>query len=648
MAILIYSQYSNTKTVLSLSKELTDNISSVIITETLNHLEPAERIAKIGSEVVGNKVVCSEKNILAEQYLVSLIKTLPGHSMIYFGDKNGTFIEAFKSENGLHKTKVIRRDGAKVTEINNYRNAHGEIVKSVEIKDSVYDPRERPWYTGAVKAKSVHWSDVYIFHHGEQPGITVSAPIFNNSGEIEGVFGVDIELKFLSQFLQKVKGNKPGGVYIVNKNNDLIGLSEPSSIIIKDKGKFRPAKIGEVDKDWLNSSYLEYKKSGLKKLSYEYNSEDYLARFTDFPDSFGKKWALGIVIPQDYILSEVKKVNFFTIVVTLIILVISIIIVTIISNQISKPIIQITKESKLIERLDFDHDFKVKSSILEIQDLIEAIATMKVGLSDFKKYVPENLVRQLIEKKEGAKVGGVEKNVSILFSDIANFTSITEKHSPEELIPYLTEYFDKLSNIITGNLGTIDKYIGDSIMAFWNAPLDDSKHPYNACKSALQCKKKIDAMSVFPFGIKSMITMPTRFGIHTGHAIVGNVGSSDRMNYTVLGDSVNLASRLEGLNKKYGTTVLVSEDVYKETFELFIYRPIDVVRVKGKTAAVKIFELMDYKDANSNLSNLAELFGEAFELYLNQQWSDALKLLKKTDKIYPNDSVTKIFTDRGC
>src|SRR3990167_996157 len=216
---------------------------------------------------------------------------------------------------------------------------------------------------------------------------------------------------------------------------------------------------------------------------------------------------------------------------------------------------------------------------------------MKQSLRSFQKYVPAALVRQLIKLGTAAEVGGEKKSMAFLFSDIRDFTTISERLNPSDLAKYICDYFDALSSIIIANRGTIDKYIGDAIMAFWGAPLPEADPCRQAAKSALECVRRLENLNE-KWQLEGRPELFTRFGIHVGDAIVGNFGSSERLNYTAIGDVTNTASRLEGINKIYGTQILVSDAVYRVIKEQFVLRLVDCVILKGKNEPSYIYELI--------------------------------------------------------
>ncbi len=328
-------------------------------------------------------------------------------------------------------------------------------------------------------------------------------------------------------------------------------------------------------------------------------------------------------------------------------IIISVCIALLISRSISRPITKISDETNRIKEFDLSGDLNIKSSIFEIQLISKSLTAMKNGLLAFKKYVPADLVRQLIQTGQEAKLGGKKKELSIFFSDIAGFTSISEIMPAEDLMMHLSKYLNELSQIIQNQRGTIDKYMGDAIMAFWGAPVEDENHAINACQAALLCQAKLRELNTL-WKKNGLPLFPTRIGINTGEIIVGNLGSSERLNYTIIGDNVNLASRLEGVNKLYGTQIIVNQTTYEKAKSEFIFRPVDIVAVKGKNESIKIFELISKKDSPevAKYKNFSEEFTRAFGAYLNQEWKSALMIFQKLAVEYPTDRVVEIYIKR--
>lgn len=264
----------------------------------------------------------------------------------------------------------------------------------------------------------------------------------------------------------------------------------------------------------------------------------------------------------------------------------------------------------------------------------------------FQQYLSPSVVNAVTKDPSKLKLGGEEKSLSILFSDIRGFTSISEALTPVELVHLLNEYFNEMTEIITEtNGGTLDKFIGDAIMAFWGAPVEIDNHAEKSCLSALGMMEGLKKLRV-KWDVEGKPPVDIGIGINTANVVVGNMGSDRRFDYTVMGDGVNLASRLEGINKTYGTNIIISEFTEQELSDNFIRREVDLVRVKGKLKPVKIYELMGLRGTGDGMMEKASMFLKGIELYEERKWKEAEELLKKLLDTYPDDGPSKVYIER--
>jgi len=280
----------------------------------------------------------------------------------------------------------------------------------------------------------------------------------------------------------------------------------------------------------------------------------------------------------------------------------------------------------------------------------------------FQQYLSPEVVHEIIKDPSKLKLGGEEKTLSILFSDVRGFTSISEKLKPDELVKLLNEYFNAMTEVITNiHRGTLDKFIGDAIMAFWGAPVDLPDHSLRACLSALGMIQKLKELQE-KWIHEGKPKVEIGVGINTGLVVVGNMGSDTRFDYTVMGDAVNLASRLEGLTRIYGVNIIVSEftlsSIQNLSLPLFskgkqvgfvdeiLTRELDCVRVKGKEKPIKIYELIDEKSSSISKSELIEIFHSGLKCYKERQWEKGIEKFKEALKIEPNDMPSKIYLER--
>ncbi len=318
----------------------------------------------------------------------------------------------------------------------------------------------------------------------------------------------------------------------------------------------------------------------------------------------------------------------------------------ILARRISKPLLLLEADMSRIQAFDLGGSPVIRSRIVEVIRMKNAVENMKSGLRSFKKYVPAELVAELIKLRKEAVLGAQKRELSVFFSDIKGFTSIAEGLSPEVLAQNMGVYFEAMTSTLLGNQATVDKYIGDAIMAFWGAPVPVEKHAALACRAAIQCQRRVDEIAA-DFVAAGFPALVTRIGINTGDAIVGNMGYKDRLSYTALGDAVNLASRLEGLNKYYGTRILITETTHDRVRDEFVARPVDVVAVKGKSTGVKIYELIVERDqAGQDVLAFVSLCEEGMKSYLRREWSKAEECFRAVLQIRPDDQPAQILVAR--
>jgi len=264
----------------------------------------------------------------------------------------------------------------------------------------------------------------------------------------------------------------------------------------------------------------------------------------------------------------------------------------------------------------------------------------------FQYYLHASVVEQMLKNPDKLKLGGEKKDLTVLFSDIRGFTRISEKMSPESLVKFLNEYLTKMTDIVFKYDGLLDKYIGDAIMAMWGAPLDQPDHPQRACSTALEMVAELGLLQQ-KWSAEGMPPLKIGIGINTGPMVVGNMGSARRFDYTVMGDSVNLGSRLEGLNKLYGTNIIVSEMTYEQVREEILGRELDFVQVVGKDYPVKIYELLSrYANALPEQKALAEEFRAALVEYRHRQWDKAQEIFQSILRRYPDEEPAKLYWQR--
>jgi adenylate cyclase len=259
--------------------------------------------------------------------------------------------------------------------------------------------------------------------------------------------------------------------------------------------------------------------------------------------------------------------------------------------------------------------------------------------SAFNQYLSVEVINRILDNPALLTLGGEKRELSILFSDIQGFSTISERLTPEQLVQLLNDYLTDMTDIIMEEGGTLDKYEGDAIIAFWNAPLEQPDHAMRICRAVLKCQRTLAARrEEFYQRIGAWIYV--RIGVHTGDVVVGNIGSKKRFDYTMLGDAANLASRLEGANKYFGTFTMISESTWLQTNQAFIGREIGTLKVVGRNTPVTVFELLGFK--HEPIPTGINQYHQGLELYKKGQLKQAADIFAQL----PDDPVAQVYLAR--
>jgi len=643
--ITIYSYKKNAAAALELAERLIAQTAHSMIEKTNSHISPAMHLAKTSSFLLKSSAGGLKHNPQLEMFMLESMHNFTQLEMMYVGDPKGNFFMTARKNDGSLMTEWIDRSGrGRISR--KFMDKFGKEINKTHSDSLKYDPRTRPWYLGAEKTKKPFWTDIYPSYDDNDPIITASYPVINNKGSVQYIIGVDIKLKELSRFLKSHKVKKHDVTLLLNEKLELIAHPDGINQIKIEGDSARFITVWEMKSKLVKKSVKTYLKNPKNHFTFSMDKKVYLTYFTSFLTTSKNKWYIVTIAPENDFVGSLKETQKTILIISILVLIFSTLLALLLSKSISRPIEILTLELRKIKDFHLDGEIKIQSHVREIQQMTEAVISMKSGLNSFRKYVPAELVRQLIKSGEGAKLGGQEREMTIFFSDIAGFTSISEGFQPQKLMEHLSEYLQELTEVIQDNSGTIDKYIGDCIMAFWGAPFPSDNHAVLSCESALGCQEKlIDLNNKWRASGKNIL--PTRIGLHTGNAVVGNMGSKDRLNYSVIGDTVNLASRLESVNKIYGTQIIVSESTYKKASGQFVFRPLDKVAVKGKIESISIYELIGRSGYVPNdRQQIAEQFSEAYDLYCRREWTEARKIFDILHSSFPEDLPSAMYAER--
>jgi adenylate cyclase len=492
--------------------------------------------------------------------------------------------------------------------------------------------------------------------------VSFAAPFYDNDKGLRGVTTVDFDIASISKFLAANPVGKNGFAFIIEKPEKgaprVIAHPNPDILtrtVMNERGRqvyefvpFKNLQDARVAR-FMEALYEEHPKGpgdGLHIFGFTAGGTEYYGSYRQMKGKDLPNWAIASVIPREEIMGLVDKNNRETFLIGLVSFGLILLVSYWIAGRISKPLRKIALESEAIGRFELDSRPLGHSMIREVDRLMTATDDMKRGLRSFGKYVPTDVVRDIMASGGEAELGGRRADLTVLFSDIEGFTSIAERIPPEDLVEQLAEYLGEMNRQIREEQGTVDKFIGDSIMAFWGAPAPNAEHALAACRAALLCRDRLTELRE-KWAAEGKPLFAQRIGINTGEVIVGNMGSAVRMNYTVVGDPVNTASRLEGLNKFYGTRIIIGQSTHDLVKDHFVTRPLDLVSVKGRRTGLRVYELMERAGtAEEKITRIAELTATALDAYLNRRWDDAIGFYEKVLQLDAEDQASRLMLAR--
>lgn len=539
------------------------------------------------------------------------------------------------------------------------------------IPDWPYNFNNAPWYLlgKSLPANSkCMWTESFVFKNSDDikkhgSGIHCVKSIFNDKGELAAIICMEISNSMISDYLttlledlhtEGLKGfifeKHPDGskVLIANsvRDDNLPEVDRNNWALINNPEEMKDTAISAMIKSLPKEFSAIPDIPGHQIFKFYDHEKGYVGSAASLVPGQMPWWVLCLYIPENVLYAESFKQFQTTMLITVFIILTSTILSIFFARKASKNLENLALFATKIGRLDFNHKIEILSPIKEVQNVAKSMVLMQVGLKSFTQYLPKEMLKSLFDSGSTAKPGGKEKDVTIFFTDIVNFTHYSEILAPNDLVLQLNEYLGCFSSVINKNRGTVDKYIGDAVMAYWNAPKDCEDHAFKACETALQGLHNLSFLQKEWTRLNKPI-FNVRIGINSGNVVLGNIGTEEHLSYTVVGDNVNLASRLESLNKVYGTNIMISDSTLKACGDKLVTRPIDLVAVKGKEKKILVHELLGITNqTSSKIVSFCNEFKVAFAAYLNKDWSLGVQLFEKIAGQYPDDRATNIHLDR--
>jgi adenylate cyclase len=432
-----------------------------------------------------------------------------------------------------------------------------------------------------------------------------------------------------------------------SKTGNVIAASDPKASVHRAKGRTEVAQLDDFDDQDVHEAYrlqTQTKEDKFVFLSLR-DGREVSASFARFPVSFGHYWAAIVLTPSDDFIGELNKANRQMVLIIIALSALELLLIYLLARQLSLPIESVSRDLKSVEMLSFEQHAHPRSIIREIAQLQSAAVLLSSSLQSFCSFAPVDLVRDLIKSGVALRLGVQARSLTIFFSDLEDFSTHAEASAPDELLDQMSLYFEQVTSAISAEHGTIDKFIGDGVMAFWGAPVKKADHALRGCSAALRAVRRLDRVNE-AWRDNGRRTFRIRIGINSAEVLVGNIGSSERFSYTAIGDGVNVAARLEGINKIFGTTICISDSIFDAVRSEVLARPLRHVRVKGRTQEFMAYELLGILSsqdpelqATANCRRLSEMTWAASACFERGDLERAADLYRELLAQFPNDSV---------
>ena len=467
---------------------------------------------------------------------------------------------------------------------------HRYATTRIEARRSSYDPAQRSWYIGARKANGPVWTQPYVFAAAQELGVTYALPSRRTQADGASrtlVVAGDVSLGRLSEFVRLFSSSSgQGNSALLSASHQVLARSDVPGVV----RQLMPAKdgvLGALSDHLLSDGAAD----GPPETSFSmaYGGRRYLVQTSRIPST---GWELVSWVPEDMLLGALQRAVLWGLLLAVLFLAATLLLSLRLSKLVTSPVENLSHIARRIGLLELDNLPREHSRVLEIQHLDQALDESARSLKAFSKFVPVDVINRLIAEGHALAPSGSPRRITVMFTDVEGFTSISESIPADVLVGLLTEYFNVAARVIAQHGGVIDKFIGDGIMVLWGAPADLQDAEYQACTAALQLHAEMAALNG-RWRAQGLPEFRTRIGIHTGVVIAGVLGSNDRLAYTAFGDVINVASRIEGINKQLNTQTLVSEATFEALGGRLRTRRIEEdAELRGRQTRMVLYELL--------------------------------------------------------
>ncbi len=643
------------------ASELVERFRADAINNIQNYFNPLKTMigssAVLGTEQPGFYA----GNAKSWRYFQSVLQHSPKLVAVYAGLEDGSFrqVRRIEADVKIHNKvppvgatfaeRLVEPKGQASQDRFQFRDAAGKDL-GASSEATTYDPRKRPWYEIAKDERKTIITDPQVFATLGLIGFTVAAPFYTND-KLAGVTALDIKLDGLSEYLAENKISPGTLSYLLDHQGRVIANSAMTKTYNNERGQVEMQHIASIQNELAAVAFGVRPRDHEKIYSFKHAGKDYVASLSTLPPSFGKRWQLFIITPLDDFTSSFQRNNNRLLIFGLLAIAVQIIVIFYLTSVIASPLEKLAHKVNRIQDMGTETLPSLPSSIREISVLSKAIDTLDSAVKSFAAFVPVGLVKQLLESDQKLELGGHSRFLTIFFSDLESFSTLSEEAPAQELLLRVSAYLELVTRAVNQEHGTIDKFIGDGVMAFWGAPSLLEDHAWRACVAAVRVQHGMKVLNA-RWQAQGLKPLNIRIGIHSDAVLVGNIGSKERMSYTAMGDGVNIAARLEGVNKEYGTRICIGHSVFKEAGERLCVRPLDDVAVKGRRSKIKIYEVMGVLGADPEFLpdaptlRLCELTRLAYDALNKEDIPLALTRYRDVLKEFPDDPVAGEFVKR--
>jgi class 3 adenylate cyclase/ABC-type nitrate/sulfonate/bicarbonate transport system substrate-binding protein len=518
------------------------------------------------------------------------------------------------------------------------------------------DIRILPGYQSAKTTGTLALTEPSINPDTGFPILSLRVPIFHGV-DFLGCASANITVDVLSRFLDKHRTSAHSTTLIADsKSGKIIAFPDPQKGVRLENGLLKIATVTDIDDPDVREAYRQHSLVDAESFVFRspVNGDDLIAAFAKFPGGFGQPWQVITLTPIDDFVGTLKATNRLMMVIIIALTTIELFFIYFASSRLSRPVENVSQQLQEIEGLHFDAPMSRPSNIREIARLESAASLLRTSLKSFSSFVPLDVVRQLIKSGIPLTLGVEPRFLTVFFSDLENFSSHSETLAPADLLVQISSYLEEVSAAIAEEGGTVDKFIGDGVMAFWNAPVQRPDHVIRACAGAVRAARRMERVND-AWEAEGRPRIRIRIGLNCANVLVGNVGSSTRLSYTALGDGVNVAARLEGINKVFGTTICISDSIYDQVRTEILARPLKRVQVKGRRTEFMIYELLALNGSHDpelrvrgRDQELCAMTWHASERVEARDFAGATRAYCAILETFPDDAVAKLMLKECC